>query len=241
MLLIIQTGDPLPLAQPYGRFSDWFIDGLGVLEQQTQVVDVHHHQALPQLTDQTYTGVVITGSAAMVTEQADWMLSTQRWLEQAMAQQIPVLGVCFGHQLLADMLGGQVAYNPKGRHMGLARVQQLDSGVEDALFVACEPQFDVLVSHQQVVTQAPQSATILGQTDMDPHHAFRWGDRVWGLQFHPEWSPHVMSAYIDERAVALTREGMDPEQMKQQLKSCDQARGLLCQFAGLCQAGGVNT
>ena len=240
MMLIIQTGDPLPLAQPYGRFSDWFIDGLGVNQQQARVVDVHQQQTLPPLTEDLCAGVIITGSAAMVTEQADWMLSTQRWLEQAMDQHIPVLGVCFGHQLLADMLGGQVAYNPRGRHMGLARVQQLESAVDDALLESCDPQFEVLVSHQQAVTRAPQSATILARTEMDPHHAFRCGDRIWGLQFHPEWSPRVMCAYIDERASLLRAEGMDPEQMKQQLKPCDQARGLLRQFAGLCQAGVVN-
>jgi GMP synthase (glutamine-hydrolysing) len=239
MMLIIQTGDPLPLAQPYGRFSDWFIDALGIKGEQVQVVDVHHQHPLPECNGEGLTGVVITGSAAMVTEQADWMVNTQRWLEQVMAQQIPVLGVCFGHQLLADMLGGQVAHNQRGRHMGLARVQLAVPAADDDLLDGCDQQFDVLVSHQQVVTQAPQSATILAKTAMDPNHAFRWQDRVWGLQFHPEWSPQVMRAYIDERASVLAQEGMNPEQMKQQLKTCDQARGLLRQFAGLCQAGKV--
>lgn len=240
MILIIQTGDPLPLARPYGRFSDWFIDGLGITDQQAKVVDVHQQQTLPRPDLEALTGVVITGSAAMVTEQADWMIDTQRWLEQAMAQEVPVLGVCFGHQLLADMLGGKVDYNPKGRHMGLARVALEATAAEDELLQDSPGSLDVLVSHQQVVLALPETATILAQTDMDPNHAFRCGERVWGLQYHPEWSPQVMQAYIEERSAQLSQEGFDPQQMKQALKPCTEARAVLRRFAGLGQSGGIN-
>jgi GMP synthase (glutamine-hydrolysing) len=236
MLLIIQTGDPLPQAQPYGEFADWFIDGLGVHADQADVVNVHREQSLPDWQDDRYCGVVITGSAAMVTEQTPWMRQTQRWLEKPMQHQVPVLGVCFGHQLLADMLGGRVAYNPAGRHMGLARFEASPQAAEDPLLGALPQVFNTLVSHQQVVTQLPASAVLLGDTAADPNHAFRWQDHTWGVQFHPEWTPDIMRAYINARATDLSAEGHDPAAMKQALQPCVQARSILQRFALLAHA-----
>ncbi len=242
MFLIIQTGDPVPIAQQqFGRFSDWFIQGLGLTATQADVIDVHLGQPLPQAAQaaEIYAGVVITGSAAMVTERDPWLSDTQNWLQQVGKFQLPMLGVCYGHQVLADLLGGQVDYNPKGRNMGLSQFQLTPAGQTDELFRVLSKDSGstpTLASHLQSVIQLPTSATLMGQCELDPHHAFRAEQNIWGVQFHPEWHRGIMQAYIQARQQDLSREGFDPQQMVAELVDCDLAYGLLSRFAALAQA-----
>lgn len=230
MLLIIQTGDPVELAKPLGCFSDYFIQAMSLQENFT-VCNVHHGATLPWDIE-SFSRVIITGSAAMVTEQTEWMTNTQRWLETAIKQKCPILGVCFGHQLLADMLGGEVAYNPKGRHMGISECRLNTIGHSDKLLggLSQDGTFNTLVSHQQSVIKAPDSVKVLGSCDRDENHAFRYQDHVWGVQFHPEWTPAIMQAYIKQRHDDLVADGLNPKSLIDQLQPCEPARQLLDRF-----------
>ncbi|MEZ5471599.1 MAG: glutamine amidotransferase [Marinicella sp.] len=231
MLLIIQTGDPVALAQPFGSFADYFIRGMDVSGDQVQVFNVHQNQTLPKF-NSNISGIIITGSAAMVTEHTFWMRQTQHWLELAIDAKIPILGVCFGHQLLADLLGGQVDSNPKGRNMGLSVCRLNDAGSKDPLMAHINPklEFNTLVSHQQAVINLPQSVTLLAVCEKDQNHIFSYENNVWGVQFHPEWTIEIMQAYIKQRQLDLQVEGFDTQLMIEQLQSCNHARGLLNQF-----------
>ena len=241
MFLIIQTGDPVPAAvNQFGRFSDWFIQGMGIDAKQTITVDVHLGQSLPQLTKaaEQLTGIIITGSPAMVTERDDWLYHTQQWLEQSMAFNIPTLGVCFGHQLLADLLGGQVAYNPKGRNLGHSEFVFSKHASSDPLLnqVSQQTSITTLASHLQHVKTLPQSATLLGSCELDENHAFRAEDVLWGLQFHPEWNQDITQTYIQARRENLLEEGADPEKMMAELQPSKQAYGLLATFAEIVKS-----
>jgi len=234
MVLIIQTGNPVAIARnEFGDFSDWFIAGMNVSKKQTRVVDVHRNQRLDQVDLSSLTAVVVTGSASMVTERADWMLYTQKWLHQVFLEKIPTLGVCFGHQLIADMLGGRVDYNPKGRNMGESQFVLNAEGKEDALFSGVESKINTYVSHQQCVVKLPESVKLLGSCELDQNHAYRYQDHIWGLQFHPEWNQAIMAAYINQRQQDLEKEGFRPQQMRAALTSCNQSFSLLNQFAQL--------
>jgi GMP synthase (glutamine-hydrolysing) len=236
MILIIQTGDPVALAEPYGSFADYFINGMEVTSDQVKVVDVHRGQRLPDI-NQSIRGIIITGSAAMVTEQASWMLQTQRWLEKAIEEKIPTLGVCFGHQLLADMLGGEVGYNPLGRNMGHSVCRLTEAGQQDHLLnhLSDQTSFNTLVSHQQAVLKLPQSVTLLATCDKDNNHVFRYQDHVWAVQFHPEWTKEIMQAYIKQRQQDLRDENLNPDLMVEQLQPSDNARQLLVNFSKLSE------
>ena len=79
-------------------------------------------------------GIVITGSPSMVSARLDWSERTAYWLRRAVPTGLPVLGVCYGHQLLAHALGGHVGLNPAGRQIGTVTAQLIDGHKEDPLF-----------------------------------------------------------------------------------------------------------
>ncbi len=246
MLLIIQTGDPVPAAiKQYGRFSDWFKQGMELANanQEVSVVDVHLGHDLPcfEKTAEDLTGIIITGSPAMITDQDTWLIKTQQWLNQIMVYKIPTLGVCFGHQLLADLLGGQVAYNPKGRNLGMSEFKLSKHATSDPLLQSLKPDTSIptFASHLQHVKALPQTATLLGSCSIDKNHAFRAEEAIWGLQFHPEWSIEITQTYIAARSDALINEGVDPIERANQLRPCKQAYGLLSQFTKLTRIHAV--
>ncbi len=235
--LIIQTGDPVPLAAPHGEaFSDWFIAGMQVDKARVDVVNVHHGEMLPNLNKAVdrYAGLLITGSKAMVTDGDDWVRKTQAWLHQTLPHKIPMLGVCFGHQLLADMLGGEVGYNPKGRRIGLSHCHLSTDASEDPLFqVLPQPGCDVLVSHSQTVLAPPPESQVFGHTEADANHLFRYRDFIWGVQYHPEWNAFITAGYIKQRSEDLKTEGLQPEKLLINLKDCPKAQKVLSRFVAI--------
>ncbi len=113
-MLIVKTGTArTALADPDGDFEDWIARGLG---RRVQVCSVYEGDEPP--TARATGGVVVTGSAAMVSDHEAWADRTAEWLRTAVDAGVPVLGICFGHQLLAHALGGKVGPNPRGREIG---------------------------------------------------------------------------------------------------------------------------
>lgn len=209
-LLLLKVGHTLSsLSATRGDYEVWFGAGLGVGDA-LHVVRVTEGEPLPDLN--AYRGVVVSGSAAMVTERAAWSVSTAAWLLAAIASDLPVLGVCYGHQLLADALGAQVDWNPRGRQIGSVVATLTETGRADPLFSGLPPRLQVQTSHSQSVLALPESLALLAETPRDPRHAFRVrGARAWGVQFHPEFDAEVTRAYIRERSAEIRAEGQDPD------------------------------
>jgi GMP synthase (glutamine-hydrolysing) len=105
------------------------------------------------------------------------------------------LGLCFGHQLLAAALGGDVGANPRGVELCTTTVTLTDAAQTDPLFAGLTPQLQVHAAHFHTVLQPPPGITVLASNDMDPHHAVRFAPNVWGVQFHPELEARIISAY----------------------------------------------
>lgn len=231
-ITLIKTGGTIPdIKQKYGDFEDWFLDGLGVPGIQT--ISVYKGQSLPIPVDTS--AVVITGSAAMVSHREDWSEKTAAWLKLVVNAGVPVLGVCYGHQLLAHALGGKVGLNPRGRQMGTVSTSLLDSAKDDDLLGQLPSQFTSQTSHSEVVLELPEGAVRLATSPLDNNFAIRFSDKVWGVQFHPEFSGAVMSAYITFRQDAIRAEGLNPDQMLATTTDTDMARSVLKRFADLVQ------
>lgn len=110
--LIIETGHPVSGMKRYGRFPHWIRVAAGLAKRETVVIDVANGDRLPNR--RGFAGTLISGSAAFVTDRADWSERSAEWLRDAAHAGMPLLGICYGHQLIAHALGGQVDYNPAG-------------------------------------------------------------------------------------------------------------------------------
>jgi hypothetical protein len=99
--------------------------------------------------------VLVTGSAAFVTDHADWSERSAAWLRQTAHDDLPVFGICYGHQLLAHALGGEVAYNPAGRESGTIELELQPQAAQDPLFQGLPQHFAAHATHLQTVLRAP--------------------------------------------------------------------------------------
>ena len=227
-LCILVAGDPVPSTQARaGGFASLIRAGLaGAWHGDFVEVDVRTAEALPQ--PERFAGLIVTGSASSVTERAPWMLRIEAYLVRAVELEQPLLGICFGHQLLGQALGGLVERNPRGREMGTVKLRitaddpLLDRSIEPALAHA---------THVDSVTRLPQGAQMLAATELDPHAALRFGARAWGVQFHPEFDEQVMAEYVSTRAELLTQEGRDPAAMLAGISPAQAGKLVLTRFA----------
>lgn len=110
---------------------------------------------------------------------------------------MPVLGICFGHQMVAHALGGQVGQHPDGLELGTVPVAVKADVSDDPLWQDMPVEFDANVVHYQTVLSLPAGAIALAGNSHEPHHAFRWRSSVWGVQFHPEFNVQAMQAYVN--------------------------------------------
>src|SRR5688500_1212939 len=131
-VLLLQVGHTFEeIARARGDYDVWFREGLGLREDELEVARVYDGAPVPRSLD--YDGVVVTGSWSMVTDREPWSEQTADYLREAVTQQLPLLGVCYGHQLLAHAMAGQVGYNPHGRHAGTAEVTLTPEAADDPL------------------------------------------------------------------------------------------------------------
>ncbi len=226
--LIVETGQPVASMRRYGGFPHWIRVAAGLSERDAVVVDVEHGAALPDAHD--FAGVIVTGSGAMVTDRADWSERSATWLRDAAHAGVPLFGICYGHQLIAHALGGEVGPNPRGREMGTLDIDTHAAASDDPLFAAAGPWFLAQTTHLQSVLRLPDGATLLAHSALEPHHAFRWGERVWGVQFHPEFSATHMRGYIRARSGPLYQEGLDPVALVAGVRAAPAARAVLQRF-----------
>ena len=238
-LLIVQTGRTHGhIRQRLGDFDDWIAAGLRAGGAEVRVHDATASGSPPPAPN-TLAGIVLTGSHAMVSDREPWSEALVPWLQQAVALQTPLLGICYGHQLLAHALGGVVAHHPEGVEIGTVRVQRHAAAQTDPLLGTLPDTFDAQATHWQSVRQLPPGAVLLAGNAFEPHHAFRVGSCAWGVQFHPEFSAAALGAYLDGLDTTLARAGRDAVQIRAGLKDTPEAASVLPVFARLALRAGL--
>lgn len=230
-VLIIRTGQaPDSIRARYGDFPHWFRLAAQLEPQQVQVVDVAAGETLPP--PKEVAGALITGSAAMVTERAPWSENTAGWIRNAMDIDLPLVGVCYGHQLMSHALGGRVDYLPGGREIGTVSIELLPEATQDPMTAHLQDRsFRAHATHEQSVLELPKDTRVLARSERDPHHLLRYGHNAVSTQFHPEFNADIMRAYIRRKHHDMRREGFDPQHTFQQVAATPMARRLLKTFS----------
>ncbi|MFA7679847.1 MAG: glutamine amidotransferase [Pigmentiphaga sp.] len=225
-LLVIQTGRPPErILADHGPFSAMIQRISRVPLSALEVVDVHEGGLLPA--PHSVAGAVISGSAAMVSDREPWSEQTAQWIRDAFQQQVPMFGICYGHQLMAHALGGQVGYHPQGREIGTRAIHRSADTPEQPALPAC---FTAHLIHQQTVSQAPAQARILASNDHDAHQLLHYGADTWSTQFHPEFDAQIMLDYVNVFRERLIKESFDVEALASAVQETPRANALLADF-----------
>lgn len=226
--LILETGQPVASMRRHGAFPHWIRVAAGLDADDAVICRVADGERLPRRDG--FAGVLVTGSAAMVTERRDWSERSAQWLRDAAHDGVPLFGICYGHQLLAHALGGEVGDNPAGREMGTVALALHAQASDDPLFAGLPASMPAQATHLQTVLRAPEHATVLATSEQDDCHAFRWRDHVWGVQFHPEFSTRHMRGYLRARCDALAGEGRCHKRLSRDVSAAPDARKVLRRF-----------
>lgn len=230
-LLIVKTGEAFPeVVAAHGDFEALFRQALAREGFAAEVFDARH-DPLPDLDE--IDGLYLTGSHSMVSDAEPWSEALKPWLREARARDLPMLGVCYGHQLMAAAFGGVSDYHPAGRESGTHTVTLTASGREDALLGALPERFPAQLTHAQSVLEAPRDAEVLARNAHDAHQALRYGPRQWSVQFHPEFTPAVMRAYLARQVEPLRDQGQAPQALLDGVTDTPAAGSLLTRFARL--------
>ncbi len=142
-----------------------------------------------------------------------------------------MLGVCYGHQLLAQTLGGKIGWSANGEEIGTVMIELTPEGHKDPLLAGLPGTLTVQSSHSQSVLALPPGARLLARNAHEPIQGFAFGSNIWGFQFHPEFDADVSRAYIEEDREKLTQQGRDPEILSRDARDSDHGIVLLRRFA----------
>lgn len=182
------TSDGYP-AQSYGDLYSELLKGRGLTFQTWSVVDMEFPDNI-----HAADGWLLSGSKHGAYEDIPFIKPLEQFVRDAYAAQVPLVGVCFGHQLIAQALGGKVEKFEGGWSLG-RQVYRLE-GKEVALNAW----------HQDQVTEPPAEATTIGESAVCPHAALIYRGRAFSVQAHPEFEDRHVALLLDVRRAALDEE-----------------------------------
>ncbi len=185
-LCIIENGlVPEELVAKFGSYPDMIEHWLKPVMPDAvfSTVSAIRGQDYPQPSD--FDGYILTGSKHSTCENTDWMIRQIQFLQQTRTAEIPVFGICFGHQIMANAYGGKTTKSRQGWGIG---AQSYHSNCQSALTG------NVYVFHQDQVSQVPPSADVIGGSDHCPNGVLRYRFPALSVQYHPEFSNAYVAA-----------------------------------------------
>lgn len=191
---ILETGAPPgDLKSRFGSYGDMFRQLLGP-EYQYTYYDVRNGQ-LPSVGN-GHDAYLITGSASGVYDGDPWIEPLKSFIQEISGT--PLVGICFGHQVMAEAYGGKVIKSPKGWGAGLHSYEITRRA--DWMKTDDNPLLSIPVSHQDQIVELPTDATVLASSAFTPYAVLEYPQRrAISFQGHPEFSPEYATALIDLR------------------------------------------
>jgi GMP synthase (glutamine-hydrolysing) len=222
-IIVLRTGDVAgPLAEKRGEFDRLIRETVGAAYAgDWETVDLraaHRSRSARDLTPSSADAFVITGGSASITEREPWMVASEAFIRQLDAAKVPLLGICLGHQMIAQALGGEIVRNPLGREIGTVAIERL---ADDPLFDGLGPSFSVNATHVDTVGRMPPRGRVLARTALDATAAFAIDDHIRAVQFHPELDDDAMLVYVAARRERIESEGLDYESIRDRVNAGD--------------------
>jgi len=212
--LYIVGAPPPDVESEFGTYIPWF-------KSLTAEADLYPWDGttgdIPPNLD-SFDGFIVTGSPSSLVEPEPWMQGGLDITTYAMEDDKPLLGVCFGHQLIGKALGYPVIENPKGWEIGTYEIKICEEEISDPLFSNLETSFAVNLSHRDVVhleneTIAPNGMKvgILARSPKTQAQIIAVKENIRGVQFHPEFNGAITRAYIQCRSDKINADAIKRE------------------------------
>lgn len=219
---IIEADTPIPaVVSELGTYGTIFTNLLVAagLSQETTQYSVHHvvehPENLPNLEDPAdpLDAVLISGSKHNSYEDIDWINQLAAFVNAALAKGVRVVGICFGHQVVARALGAKVGVNPKGWEIAAVPITLTEKGQEvfaelADTAAAADGTINIMQMHRDIVFEVPEGTELLAYTDVCRVQGFYKRGAIWTVQGHPEFTD-----FIEKSLITLRRDAgaIDPE------------------------------
>ena len=195
-LLIISAGPGLDeIRNIYGHAIDWISSFINDASLEIHISHIYKNEDFDH---SGYDAWIITGSASSVLDNDNWISNLKNKIKYAYKTSIPLLGICFGHQIISEALGGKVVHNIKGWELGAYKIDFNQKGRDSLLFNGIDSNDYFYFSHEDIVSKLPPSAVELASNNMGLQ-SYSINDRIFGVQFHPEFSFDVIRKYVEVR------------------------------------------
>lgn len=227
ILLIKMGATMLPVKSKFGDYESWFERALGKYGRYLDAIDAVSDPDWSQVSKPD--GCIISGSAASVYEDLSWSIAASDMIEAWRLSGVPILGVCYGHQLLAQNAGARVALNPSGREIGVCQIERI---VNDPLFDGLPLQFSVVQTHSDAVLTAVPGGQVIASNGNTQNQAMAMGQRVRSVQWHPEMTAEIIEMYIELREPEIIAEfGSEAiEELRSALRPVTSGQAILKNF-----------
>lgn len=165
-----------------------------------EIVDIPVHEGATPGSIDDCDAWVVTGSPASTYDELEWIRAGEEIIRSLVAAERPTIGICFGHQLMAQALGGRVEKAAVGWGAGAHRYDVLD---RPSWLPAAPSAMTMLAMHQDQVVEAPTDSVVWATSDFCPIAGLTYGERAWSVQPHPEFTAPIVEALCLDRVDRL--------------------------------------
>lgn len=172
-----------------GNFNEAELDFINILNP--------HDQTLKSINLDFYQGVILGGSGQV--NISDWSLKRKEMilrvkplLKEIIKQDMPMLNICFGHQLIVYILGGKVEADPNQAETGSSKIFLSENGIVNTIFKGIPKSFYAVEGHKDSVINLPKGAKLLAFSDKCKIESYQIKNNIYSVQFHPELDKNGM-------------------------------------------------